>query len=213
MGQVGLALCNTKRTQQLQVIAAVTDESIHLGEASIGVLAKKAGGVVCLFKGKPMNARLRNNLNNTCHVDIPVEITSHTGEIKDVYADPLSVIIKETPPPTLCSNAPAMFEIKKNEEDTEGTRYCLNEKGPHNCQSPDVLTPHSPVWKDTRIGLAWLGMKNYDRATITALHHYQNLDNMQKTHKGITTISRITETDNVAFINEAYIYFSEHVQI
>ena len=58
MGQVGLALCNAKRTQQLQVIASVTDESIHLGEASIGVLAKKAGGVVPLFKGNPMDARL-----------------------------------------------------------------------------------------------------------------------------------------------------------
>ena len=63
-----------KRTQQLQVIASVTDESIHLGEASTGVLAKKARGVVCLFRGTPMEARLRNNLNITCHVDIPIEI-------------------------------------------------------------------------------------------------------------------------------------------
>ena len=43
MGQVGLALCNAKGTQQLQVIASFTDKSIHLGEASTGVLAKKAG--------------------------------------------------------------------------------------------------------------------------------------------------------------------------
>ena len=132
---------------------------------------KEGRGVVRLFKGTPMEARLRNNLNNTCHVDIPVKITSHTGEIKNVYADPLSFIIKETSPPTLCNNAPAMFEIKKNEGVTEGTWYCLNEKGPDACQSPVVLTPHSPIWKDTRIGLAWLGMNIYDRATITALHH------------------------------------------
>ena len=84
-----------------------------------------------------------------------------------------------------------MFEIKKNEEDTEGTWYCLNVKGPHACQSPVVLTHHSPIWKDTRIGLAWLGMNIYDRATIRALHHYQNIDNMQKTHKAISTISRV----------------------
>ena len=45
-------------------------------------------------------------------------------------------------------------------------------------------------------------MNIYDRATITALHHYQNINNMQKTHKAITTISRITRTDNTAFINE-----------
>ena len=51
MGQVGLALCNVKRTQQLQVISSITDDSIHFGEASPGVLAKKAGGVVRLFRG------------------------------------------------------------------------------------------------------------------------------------------------------------------
>ena len=75
-------------------------------------------------------------ITSTILVDIPVEITIHTGEIKKVYADPLSFIIKETSPPTLCSNAPAMFEIKKNEEDTEGTWYCLNEKGPHTPVNP-----------------------------------------------------------------------------
>ena len=50
--------------------------------------------------------------------------------------------------------------------------------------------------------MAWLGMNIYDRATIRALHHYQNIDNMQETHQAISTIHRVMKVDNTAFIND-----------
>ena len=52
------------------------------------------------------------------------------------------------------------------------------------------------------MGLAWLGMNIYDRATIRALHHYQNIDNMQETHQAISTIHRVMKVDNTAFVND-----------
>ena len=39
MSQVSLALCNAKRTQQLQAMASMDKSSIHFGEASLGILA------------------------------------------------------------------------------------------------------------------------------------------------------------------------------
>ena len=79
MSQVSLALCNAKRAQQLQAMASMDESSIHFGEASLGILAKKTGAVVRLYQGTPMQASLRANMNNSCYKDIPIRIKSHTG--------------------------------------------------------------------------------------------------------------------------------------
>jgi hypothetical protein len=114
LSQVSLELCNAKRTQQLQIMAAMDEKSIHFGKASQGIVAKKAGGVVHLLQGVSMKARLRSDVNGSCHNDIPIELKTHAGKIMNLFASPLSLIVQSASPPITCSNTPVMFQIKGN---------------------------------------------------------------------------------------------------
>ena len=74
MGQVALALCNVRRSQQLWAMASMNENSVHFGEASLGILARKTGATIRLFQSTPMHARLRANVNGTCYQDIPIRL-------------------------------------------------------------------------------------------------------------------------------------------
>ena len=58
LSQVSLELCNSKRAQQLQIMAAMNEKYVHFGKARPGVLARKAGEVVHLLQGVSMKAWL-----------------------------------------------------------------------------------------------------------------------------------------------------------
>ena len=195
MSQVSLALCNVKRTQQLQAMASMDEGSIHFGEASLGFLAKKTGAVVRLYQGTPMQSRLRANVNGSCHRDIPIELKSPTGEVMNLFADPLILVIQQTSPPIICSSTPAMFQTKKNKGDQHGTWFCTTDKGPNPYQPPLKLTPH------TGMGLSWLSLSIYDHKTICELHHFQSTATLQEAHHAKTIISQIRETENPTCLN------------
>jgi hypothetical protein len=95
----------------------MNENSVHFGEASLGILARNTGATVRLFQSTPMHARLRANVNSTCYQDIPIRLETHTGEILDVFADPVSMVILPTSPPVICSSTPAMFKIKDDSQE------------------------------------------------------------------------------------------------
>jgi hypothetical protein len=200
MSQVSLALCNAKRAQQLQAMASMDDGSIHFGEASIGILAKRTGAVVRLYQGTPIQASLRADMNNSCYNDIPIRIKSHTGETLDLFADPLSLVILQTSPPVICSATPAMFQIKESKGNRQNTWYCITEKGPHSCQPPLTLAPHSIVWKNTGMGLNWLSLSIYDLKTIKKIHHFQISTDIREATHAKETISLIEGTESHTFL-------------
>ena len=72
MNQVSLELCNSKRAQQLQIMAAMNEDSVHFGKARPGVFARKAGEVVHLQQGLHMKAWLRSDASGNCYSDIPI---------------------------------------------------------------------------------------------------------------------------------------------
>ena len=51
------------------------------------------------------------------------------------------------------------------------------------------------------LGLSWLSLSIYDIKTIHALHHFQNIINLQKTKHSETIISQKNETGNPTFLN------------
>jgi hypothetical protein len=151
MGQVALALCNVRRSQQLWAMASMSEDSVHFGEASLGILARKTGATVRLFQSAPMRARLRANVNGTCYQDIPIRLEIHTGETLDVFADPISMVILPTLPPVICSSTPAMFRRK---DDSQEIWYSITDKGPQPCQHPHKLSPFSFIWNNIGMGLS-----------------------------------------------------------
>ena len=100
LSQVSLELCNAKRTQQLQIMAAMDEKSIHFGKASLGILAKKAGGVVHLLQGISIKA-------------IPVERKTHAGKVMNLSASPLSLVVQQTSPPSLAATPQSCFKSRK----------------------------------------------------------------------------------------------------
>ena len=86
VSQVSLELCNSKRTQQLQIMAEMNERSVHFGKARPGVLARKAGEVVHLLQGVYMKAWLRNDANGGSYGDIPIQLRTHAGETMNLFA-------------------------------------------------------------------------------------------------------------------------------
>jgi len=197
MSQVALALCNIRRTQQLWAMASMSEDSIHFGESSLGILARKTGAVVRLFQSAKMRARLRNNVNSTCYQDIPIRLEVHTGGTIDVFADPVSMVILPTSPPVICSTTPAMFRIM---DDNQETWYSITDKGPQPCKNPHKLSPFTFIWNSIGMGLSWLALSIYDHKTVNSLHHFQNTDNIQGVRHRTTTISIIEDKEDQSFI-------------
>ena len=112
LNQVSLELCNSKRGQQLQIMVAMNENSVHLGRARPGVLARKAGEVVHLLQGVSMNAWLRSDASGYCYSDIHIELKTHAGKMMKLFASTLSLIIQPTSPPINCSNTTVMFQTK-----------------------------------------------------------------------------------------------------
>ena len=119
----------------------------------------------------------------------------------NLFASPLSLIVQSASSPIICSNTPVMFQIKGNEEDQQGTWFCITDKGPHPCQAPLKLAPHSIIWKNMDLGLSWLSPNIYDAKKIHALHHLQNIMNLQKTKHSESVISQNNETEDPTFLN------------
>ena len=84
LNQVSLELCNSKRGQQLQIMAAMNENSVHFGKACPGVLARKAGEVVHLLQGVSMKAWLRSDASGNCYSDIPIELKTHAGKMMNL---------------------------------------------------------------------------------------------------------------------------------
>ena len=84
--KVSLELCNSKRAVQLQIMAAMDERSVHFGKACPGILARKAGEVVHLLQGVPMQAWLRSDTSRGCYSDIPIELTMQAGKVKDLFS-------------------------------------------------------------------------------------------------------------------------------
>ena len=88
-----------------------------------------------------------------------------------------------------------MFQIKG------GDWFCVTERGPHLCQTPLKLAPHSVIWRNMDLGLIWLSPNIYDAKKIQALHHLQNLLNLQKTEYPATIINQDNETESLTFLH------------
>ena len=194
VSQVSLELCNSKRGQQLQIMAAMNENSVHFGKARPGILARKAGEVVHLLQGVSMKAWLRSDASGNCYSDIPIELKTHAGKMMNLFASPLSLIIQPTSLPINCSNTPVMFQAK------DGDWFSVTENGLHPCQSPLKLTPHSFIWRNMDLGLNWPSPNTRDAKKLKALHHYQHLSTFQNTEKPNTTINQENKTESFSFL-------------
>jgi hypothetical protein len=206
LSQVSLELCNAARHQQLQIMAEMNENSVHFGKARPGVLAKKAGEVVHLLQGIPMKAWLRDDAHGGCYDDIPVRVRTD-AETVNLFATPLSLIIKPTSPLVNCSDTPVMFQAKN------GDWFSTTKGGLQTRRPPIELTPHSFMWRDKDLGLDWsptnireakkLEVFLHDHAkALEALHHHQHASTFQQNTGGpSTTADQVNKTKSCPLLS------------
>jgi hypothetical protein len=174
-GEANHDICLARRETLLALTSSMSKDSIHFGVPEHGVLAKKAGSVVHLFKGTLMQARIRTNVNGECCTQIPITIDVK-GVGVELFADPDSKIIVENCTSVVCSTHSPMFYA-------DGEWFCNEREGPRRCTAPTKMSPQlTHLAKAKAVSLGWLGMSMYGQKSMQDLHHFQQANWIHEAH-------------------------------